>query len=165
MTSFDLPSHPLSPEQVEPAQGYAGDITVQTAYAWWQAGQALLVDVRSKAELVWVGAVPGAVHIPWAEWFPSPAGMQANASFESQLQEALMAYQGDRRVLFLCRSGVRSVSAARLATAMATANATTNGLELAAYNILDGFEGPADAQGHRNQTAGWRWAGLPWQQG
>jgi rhodanese-related sulfurtransferase len=161
MTSLDLQSHAqsqphtLSPEQVEPAQGYAGDITVQTAYAWWQASQALLVDVRSKAELVWVGFVPGAVHIPWAEWFASPAGMQANASFESQLEQAMAANHGQPRVLFLCRSGARSVSAARLA----------NGMGFMAYNILDGFEGPPDAQGHRNHTAGWRWAGLPWQQG
>ena len=54
----------------------------------------------------------------------------------------------------LCRSGVRSIAAARRATEL--------GIE--AYNILEGFEGDKDAAGHRNVTGGWRKAGLPWAQ-
>ena len=53
------------------------------------------------------------------------------------------------------RSGVRSVAAARRATEL--------GLE--GYNILEGFEGDADAQGQRGHSGGWRLQGLPWQQG
>ncbi len=141
----------LNTTDIESADGYAGDMDVHTAYAWWQAGHGVLIDVRSSAEKTWVGFVPGASHIPWAEWFPSPGGMQAHASFESSLR-ALIPSGG--RVLFLCRSGVRSVAAAKLAT----------NLGFEAYNIRDGFEGPLDAQGQRNHIAGWRWAGLPWQQ-
>ncbi|MBF9267282.1 rhodanese-like domain-containing protein, partial [Acidovorax cattleyae] len=55
----------------------------------------------------------------------------------------------------LCRSGVRSVAAARRAAE----------LGLTAYNILEGFEGDADAEGHRNRMGGWCFRGLPWRQG
>jgi rhodanese-related sulfurtransferase len=34
-----------------------------------------------------------------------------------------------------------------------------------AYNILEGFEGDKDANGHRGTLGGWRKAGLPWIQG
>ena len=40
--------------------------------------------------------------------------------------------------------------------------ATELGLE--AYNILEGFEGDADAEGHRGRHGGWRFRGLPWRQ-
>jgi len=56
--------------------------------------------------------------------------------------------------VLLCRSGVRSVAAARRATEL--------GIE--AYNILEGFEGNPDAQGHRGTTGGWRFHQLPWRQ-
>ena len=59
-------------------------------------------------------------------------------------------------VVFLCRSGVRSVAAAEAATAAGYT---------AAYNILEGFEGPPDEQSHRGRTAGWKARGLPWKQG
>jgi len=58
-------------------------------------------------------------------------------------------------VLFLCRSAVRSDSAARLAGANGYANC---------YNVLEGFEGEITADGQRGATGGWRFHGLPWQQ-
>ena len=61
----------------------------------------------------------------------------------------------DRQVLFLCRSGVRSVAAAKAATEAGYRSA---------WNILQGFEGPIDAQKQRGRIGGWRSAGLPWQQ-
>jgi len=61
---------------------------------------------------------------------------------------------GERPVIFLCRSGNRSISAAEAATAAGIAPS---------YNMLDGFEGQLDADGHRG-TTGWRAAGLPWRQ-
>ena len=33
-----------------------------------------------------------------------------------------------------------------------------------AFNVLEGFEGPHDAEGHRT-VGGWKVAGLPWRQG
>jgi len=58
--------------------------------------------------------------------------------------------------MFLCRSGARSVGAATVATEAGYGDC---------YNILEGFEGDKDANGHRNTIGGWRKAGLPWIQG
>ena len=141
-------SAPASSEDVYPAQGYAGDVTPATACQWWQAGQAILVDVRSTAELEWVGFVPGSVHIAWKQW----PGMVANNNFDEAL---LAAVPQDKKVVLLCRSGVRSIAAAQRATA----------LGLQAYNILEGFEGNPDALAQRGHVGGWRFHGLPWRQG
>src|SRR5690349_25167299 len=108
---------------VRPAQGYAGDVSPQLAHEWWHSGQAVLVDVRTDAEREWVGFVPGAVPVAWKQW----PGMAMNPGFDEQVRQAA----GDRKLVFLCRSGVRSIAAAKRATEL--------GLE--AYNILEGFEG------------------------
>ena len=133
---------------VRPAQGYAGDIPPQLACQWWQQGDAVLVDVRTDAEREWVGAIPGAVALAWKQW----PGMAINAAFDEGLKAAA---EPGKKLVMLCRSGVRSIAAARRATEL--------GLE--AYNILEGFEGDADAEGHRGRKGGWRLRGLPWRQG
>lgn len=130
---------------VTPAANYAGDIPALLAWQWVQAGQAVLIDVRTDAERAWVGQVPGALAVQWKLW-PS---MAANTAFDAQLQAAVPQGQ---KVVLLCRSGVRSVAAA--------ARATQLGIE--AYNILEGFEGDADANGQRGHLGGWRKQGLPW---
>ena len=133
--------------QIQPASGYAGDVPPQLACAWVQSGEAVLVDVRTDAEREWVGYVPGAVPLAWKQW----PGMAMNPGFDEGLKDAVPA---GKKVVLLCRSGVRSVAAARRATEL--------GLE--AYNILEGFEGDADAQGQRGHRSGWRFRGLPWRQ-
>lgn len=136
-----------SPVLVHPASGYAGDITASLAWQWVQSGEAVLVDVRSDAEREWVGQVPSAIALAWKQW----PGMAMNAGFDEELKAVVPA---GKKVALLCRSGVRSVAAARRATE----------LGFAAYNILEGFEGDADAQGQRGNLGGWRLQGLPWQQ-
>ena len=133
---------------IRPAEGYAGDVTPQQAWQWVQNRQAVLVDVRSDAEREWVGYVPGAAAVAWKQW----PGMVMNADFDAQMRAAVP--EGARAVL-LCRSGVRSIAAARRATE----------LGITAYNILEGVEGDADAQGQRGKKGGWRFHGLPWKQG
>lgn len=132
---------------VVPAEGYAGDVTPAQAAQWVQAGEAVLIDVRSDAEREWVGFVPGAVPLAWKQW----PGMALNPAFDEGLRAAVAT--GGKAVL-LCRSGVRSIAAAKRATEL--------GVE--AYNILEGFEGNPDADGHRGLTGGWRFRGLPWKQ-
>ncbi|MFZ3117644.1 MAG: rhodanese-like domain-containing protein [Variovorax sp.] len=132
---------------ITPADGYAGDVTPTQAAQWVADGRAVLVDVRSDAEREWVGYVPGAVPLAWKQW----PGMAMNPGFDEGLRAAVPA--GGKAVL-LCRSGVRSIAAAKRATEL--------GIE--AYNILEGFEGNPDAQGHRGRTGGWRFHGLPWKQ-
>ena len=134
--------------RVQPASGYAGDVSPQQAYHWWQSGQALVIDIRSDAEREWVGFVPGALALPWKQW----PGMALNPGFDRALQAALPS---GKKALMLCRSGVRSIAAAKRASEL--------GIE--AYNILEGFEGDCDAQGHRGAVGGWRHHGLPWKQG
>ncbi len=134
-------------DDIRPAPGYAGDVLPELACRWWQAGEAVLVDVRTSAEVAWVGFVPGSVHVPIKEW----PGMAANPRFDEQVQAAVPP---GGKVVFLCRSGVRSIAAAERAS----------DLGLVAYNILEGFEGNPDAQAHRNTLGGWRARGLPWAQ-
>ena len=132
---------------VRPAQGYAGDVSPQLAWAWVQAGEAVLVDVRTDAERAWVGFVPDAQPLAWKQW----PGMAMNPDFDASIQ-ALGA--SGKKLVLLCRSGVRSVAAAQRATE----------LGLQAYNILEGFEGDPDASAQRGKLGGWRFHGLPWRQ-
>jgi rhodanese-related sulfurtransferase len=131
-----------------PADGYAGDVSPNLAWSWVQSGDAVLVDVRTDAERAWVGFVPSATAVAWKQW----PGMVDNPHFDAELRAAVPI---GKKVVLLCRSGVRSVAAAK--------RATQSGLE--AYNILEGFEGNPDAAGHRGNQGGWRFRGLPWQQG
>ncbi|OGB17597.1 MAG: MBL fold metallo-hydrolase [Burkholderiales bacterium RIFCSPLOWO2_12_67_14] len=130
-----------------PAQaGYAGDVSPQLAWQWVQAGEAVLVDVRTDAEREWVGFVPGAVAAAWKQW----PGMAMNPAFDQLVSQAA----NGRKLVFLCRSGVRSIAAAKRATEL--------GLE--SYNVLEGFEGDPDENAHRGRKGGWRYQGLPWRQ-
>ena len=105
------------------------------------------MDVRTDAEREWVGFVPGALPVAWKQW----PGMAMNPQFDAALQAAVPA---GKKALLLCRSGVRSIAAAKRATE----------LGLDAYNILEGFEGNPDASAQRGNTEGWRRHGLPWRQ-
>lgn len=130
---------------------YAGAVTPQEAYALLQQQPGVkLVDVRTNAERDWVGrvAIPEAQHKA-VEWNTYPGGVP-NPRFLEQLAQAAGK---DDVLLFLCRSGVRSRHAAKLAT--------ENGYT-SCFDILEGFEGDKDAQGHRKTVGGWCKAGLPW---
>lgn len=140
-------ARPADMTQPRPAQGYAGDVTAAWAWQWVQAGEAVLVDVRTDAERAWVGHVPGALPVAWKQW----PGMAPNPEFDAGLQAAAAS---GKKLLLLCRSGVRSVAAARRASE----------LGLQAYNVLEGFEGDLDEQGQRGRLGGWRFQGLPWRQ-
>jgi rhodanese-related sulfurtransferase len=129
---------------------YAGALTPREAHEIWKSAPgAKLVDVRTRAEWDYVGRIPDATEI---EFLTYP-GNRPNPMFLQELQK-----QVDREaaVLFICRSGGRS----HHATVIATRAGYT-----ACYNVLEGFEGDKDAQGHRNTVGGWRVAGLPWRQG
>ncbi len=130
---------------------YAGALTpAEAALLLQHAPEAILVDVRTQAERDWVGraALPEHQHIA-IEWNGYPGGVR-NPAFMEHLSRAVSPEQ---IVLFLCRSGVRSVQAATLATA--------NGYQQC-FDILKGFEGDKDGDGHRKNIGGWCFAGLPW---
>jgi rhodanese-related sulfurtransferase len=128
---------------------YAGALLPDEAYALLQRQPgAKVVDVRSRAELDFVGRIPGSVEIEWKTY----PGMAPNPNFVQQLMEKVPQ---DAVVMFVCRSGARSHDAA---------NAAKQAGYGAAFNLLEGFEGDRDASGHRNTIGGWRAAGLPWVQ-
>lgn len=129
---------------------YEGAVTPAEAHELLQQSEAAkLVDVRTRAELDWVGRIPGAIEI---ELLAYP-GNRPNPNFVQELEGAVDMDKSDP-VLFICRSGGRSHNAAMLA----------HQAGYVAYNVLEGFEGDKDATGHRNTKGGWRAAGLPWVQ-
>ena len=127
---------------------YAGALTPQEAFDVMQLAQgAMLVDVRTRAELELVGRVPKAMHIEWA-FYP---GMVANPDFAAQIQTQL---DPEKLTIFMCRTGGRSHNAAVLAAQLGFAEA---------YNMLEGFEGEATPNTkQRCRINGWKVADLPW---
>jgi rhodanese-related sulfurtransferase len=114
-----------------------------------------LVDVRTDAEWSWVGlpdlgeAGKKPVLISWH----LPPKMEVNADFVAQLRKAGLT--PDQKLYFICRSGARSLSAAKAAVAAGFPNS---------FNVAGGFEGPLDDAGRRGAKGGWKASGLPWRQ-
>jgi rhodanese-related sulfurtransferase len=140
-----------------PASDYAGDLSVLDAWALLKSDpSARLVDVRTQAEWSFVG-LPDlsslGADVARVEWQMFPA-MQVNPDFVTATEQAT---GGDKAapVLFLCRSGARSRSAAVALTAAGYTKA---------YNVAGGFEGDLDGERHRGHRNGWKAAGLPWKQ-
>ena len=130
----------------EASQGaYAGAVTPDEAWTVFSGGEARLVDVRTEAELRYVGRVPGAHHVEWRGKDPEQV-----AQFIASLRAVATA---DQPVLFLCRSAVRSHHAAAAARAYGYGHA---------FNVLEGFEGQRDHAQQRGHLDGWRLRGLPW---
>lgn len=122
---------------------------------------AVLVDVRSRPEWAFSG-MPDLSEIGrevWPiEWQVWPS-MSANLGFLSDLDEQ-MGTRPPRRLFFLCRTGGRSIDAAREVARQMHAR----GINLHVTNIAEGFEGERDRNGQRGRTTGWKAAGLPWRQ-
>ncbi|MEM9317755.1 MAG: rhodanese-like domain-containing protein [Pseudomonadota bacterium] len=121
----------------------------------------VLVDVRTQAEWTFVG-VPdtsslgrAAVFVEWQHW-PS---MSPNARFVEDLDAELAGRQATA-LLFLCRSGVRSMAAAQAVEAAYA----TKGVDVGCINVSAGFEGDLDARAQRGSQGGWKKEGLPWRQ-
>ena len=128
---------------------YAGALLPAEAHSLMQSlADAKLVDVRTRAELEWVGKVPGSVLVEWNTWPGGGRNPNFIAEFETLIDKNAIA-------MFMCRSGARSHQAAIAATQAGYSRA---------YNVLQGFEGDKDPNGQRNRLGGWRAAGLPWTQ-
>lgn len=137
-------------------EGYAGDRSPADTYAALKNEPgAVLVDVRTVPEWQFVGVpdlAPVSKEPLFVEWQAYPE-MKINEGFAAAV--AAKGVSQDQPVYLLCRSGVRSKAAAKALTAA--------GFQ-ACYNILEGFEGNADSDGHRGNVGGWKHAGLPWRQ-
>lgn len=133
---------------------YAGDVTPDQAWAILREEMgAAIVDVRTEAEWTFVG-IPDLSSLGkkplLLSWQQYP-DMAHNERFESDLDA--QGLEKDKPILFLCRSGQRSRSAAIAMTALGYR---------ACYNVANGFEGDPDGARQRGKTNGWKASRLPW---
>jgi rhodanese-related sulfurtransferase len=113
---------------------------------------AVLIDVRSHMEYLFVGHPAGAIHIPWID---EPDWKQ-NPHFLTQVRQTMLGgASGAAPVVLICRSGVRSLEAGKALIEAGVKDV---------YNVAEGFEGQMDEKHHRSALGGWRYHGLPWEQ-
>ena len=144
-------------EQAGSGAAFAGTITVDEAWRLLADDpDAVLVDVRTKAEWTYVG-IPDLSDLGketvLVQWKTFPL-MIENAEFAGEL--AAMGVTSDKAALLMCRTQVRSAEAATALAAQGCARC---------YVVDGGFEGQPDEQKHRGSRDGWKAAGLPWVQG
>ena len=138
------------------SDGYNGDVTpIETWEMLKNEADSVLIDVRTEAEWNYVGITDLSgigktpLHISW-QTYP---GMAVNPDFVGQVEEACP--DKDAALIFICRSGVRSISTAKALTELGYTRC---------YNVLEGFEGDKDDADHRATAGGWKVAELPWKQ-
>jgi len=119
--------------------------------------RALLIDIRSSMEYLFVGHPKGAIHVPWIdepEWTINP-------HFVTEIRKLLLGgavCEQDAHcapVILICRSGKRSLVAGK-----ALLDAGFQDV----FHVDEGFEGELDDEHHRSSVGGWRFRGLPWEQ-
>jgi len=121
-----------------------------------QVSNALLIDVRSNMEFLFVGHPKGAIHVPWIDepdWCVNP-------DFEKEIRQLMLGGicdqgEGSPPVILICRSGKRSLEAGNTLLKAGFHNVC---------HITEGFEGDRDSDYHRGTIGGWRFRGLPWEQ-
>lgn len=119
--------------------------------------RAVLVDVRSSMEYLFVGHPSGAVHIPWID----EPDWTVNEHFLTDVRKLMLGGvvegedSGSAPVILICRSGKRSLEAGKV---------LVEGGFPEVYNIDEGFEGELDSNHHRSTLGGWRFHKLPWEQ-
>lgn len=135
-----------------------GHLTPNEAWKLVQENpRAILVDIRSTMEFLFVGHPTGAIHIPWID----EPDWTVNPDFVRRIRELMLggaiedSSSGSAPIVLICRSGKRSVEAGQ--------HLLQAGLGRV-FNVLEGFEGELDEHHHRSSLGGWRHAGLPWEQ-
>ena len=118
--------------------------------------RALLVDIRSNMEYLFVGHPVGAIHVPWID----EPNWEINPNFVREIRQLMLggvceADVGCPPVVLICRSGKRSKEAGELLI--------QSGIKNVAH-IDEGFEGDLDENHQRSTVGGWRFRGLPWEQ-
>lgn len=122
-----------------------------------QDPRAVIIDVRSNMEFLFIGHPIGAINIAWIdepEW-------KINENFSADVRKVLLGgvshidVVASAPVILICRSGKRSLEAGE--------QLLKEGFEVI-YNVTDGFEGELDEHHHRSTLGGWRFEGLPWEQ-
>jgi len=151
----------LSLESGEKGNAMQEDVKGLSPQAAWELLQqnprAVLVDIRSNMEYLFVGHPVGAVHVPWID----EPDWTVNPQFVTQVRKLVLGGicheddAGCAPVVLICRSGKRSLEAGR--------ELIRNGFS-EVYHVDEGFEGDLDEHHHRSSVGGWRFRGLPWEQ-
>lgn len=119
--------------------------------------RAVLVDIRSTMEYLFVGHAAGSVHVAWID----EPDWTVNPHFVTEIRKLMLggvvcdAEEGCAPVILICRSGKRSLEAGRVLAESGMKNV---------FHIDEGFEGELDENHHRSTSSGWRFRGLPWEQ-
>ena len=119
--------------------------------------RAILVDIRSTMEYLFVGHPKGSIHIPWMD----EPDWTVNPDFVRRVRELMLggaicdSGSGCAPIILICRSGKRSLEAGRKLIEAGFGEV---------FNVLEGFEGELDDDHHRSTLGGWRHADLPWEQ-
>ncbi len=119
--------------------------------------RALLVDIRSTMEFLFVGHPTGSVHVPWID----EPDWTVNPNFTREIRKLVLGgtvcnvEEGCAPVVLICRSGKRSLEAGRALL--------ETGFKRV-YHVDEGFEGDLDEHHRRSTVGGWRFHGLPWEQ-
>jgi len=127
----------------------------------WQKLQddprAILIDIRSSMEYLFVGHPVGSVHVAWID----EPDWEVNPHFCTEVRKVLLGGavcdldDGCAPVILICRSGKRSREAGETLLKAGLKNI---------YHIDEGFEGDLDDHHHRSTQGGWRHHNLPWEQ-
>ena len=118
--------------------------------------KAVLIDVRSSMEFLFVGHPKGAVHVAWIDEPDWKIDEQFSSHVRQVMLGGLSSHKEDNApVVLICRSGKRSQEAGELLVKDGFPDV---------YNVLEGFEGERDDDHHRSTLGGWRFHNLPWEQ-
>ncbi|MGD8615991.1 MAG: rhodanese-like domain-containing protein [Gammaproteobacteria bacterium] len=134
--------------------------TISPQEAWnimQQEPRAVMIDVRSDMEFLFVGHPVGAIHIPWIDY----PDWRLNPNFVTEVRKLILGGicheepNSGVPILLICRSGKRSLEAGNILLKEGFCDV---------YNVAEGFEGELDEEHHRSTRGGWRHHGLPWEQ-
>ncbi len=123
------------------------ELSSQEAYEMAKKPSSYLVDVRSIAEYVFVGHPEIACSIPSAFWSEEEKDFLTN---DTLIEDLTARFKKNDVLIFLCRSGVRSLSAAKIMVQAGYRKV---------YNLTQGFEGEKDENGYRT-IGGWKNSGV-----
>ena len=118
-----------------------------------QNSDAVLIDCRTPAEWHFTGT-PDLSQIGKKTFLTAISDESGRPNLEF-LEQVKAVVDPAAPVYIICRVGGRSANACRMLAAQGYGSLV---------NVVEGFEGRSDENGHRNNVEGWKFHGLPWTQ-
>ena len=133
------------------------DLTAPEAHQLLQQDpSAILVDIRSFMEFMYIGHALGSVHVPWVD----EPDWTVNEDFVTDIRKLTLGGVSQVAgkpvpIILICRSGKRTIEAGNTLIDEGITNV---------FHVSEGFEGDLDDQHQRGNINGWRYHNLPWRQ-